>query len=61
MDVYIHLQAFFSKQTMFPRQVVISYSHYSSIYDNYIILRGFNMEPSNSLLNAFMKLTTCLI
>ena len=29
--------------------------HYSSIYDNYIILGDFNMEPSDSLLNAFMQ------
>ena len=29
--------------------------HYSSIYDNYIILGDFNMEPSDSVLNSFMQ------
>ena len=29
--------------------------YYSSIYDNYIILGDFNMEPSDCLLNAFMQ------
>ena len=29
--------------------------HYSSIYNNYIILGDFNMEPSDSLSNAFMQ------
>ena len=29
--------------------------HYSRIYNNYIILRDFNMEPSGSLLNTLMQ------
>ena len=29
--------------------------HYSSIYDNYIILGDINMEPSDSVLNSFMQ------
>ena len=28
--------------------------HFSSIYDNYIILGDFNMEPSDSILKIFM-------
>ena len=34
-----------------PSEII---NQYSSIYDNYIILRDFNMEPSYSILNAFM-------
>ena len=29
--------------------------HFSSIYDNYIILGDFNMEPSDSMLKTFMS------
>ena len=29
--------------------------HFSSIYDNYIILGDFNMEPSDSILKTFMQ------
>ena len=29
--------------------------HFSSIYDNYIILGDFNMEPSVSILKTFMQ------
>ena len=35
--------------------------HYSSIYDNYIILRDFNMQPSGSLLKHLYNLTTYLL
>ena len=30
-------------------------NHDSSIYDNYIILGDFNMEPSDSILKTFMQ------
>ena len=29
--------------------------HFYSIYDNYIILGDFNMEPSDSILKTFMQ------
>ena len=29
--------------------------HFSSIYDNYITLGDFNMEPSDSILKTFMR------
>ena len=34
---------------------------YSSIYDNYIILGDFNMEPNCPALTSFMHHLTCLI
>ena len=54
MDVYVHLQTSFSKQTMFLGKVIEVIDHFSSIYDNYIILGDFNMEPSDSILKAFI-------
>ena len=35
--------------------------HYSSIYNNYLILGDFNMEPSGSLLKHLCNLTTYLL
>ena len=29
--------------------------HFSSIYDNYMILGDFNIEPSDSILKTFMQ------
>ena len=55
MDVYEHLQTFFSKQTSFLDKLSEIIDHYSRIYNNYIILRDFNMEPSGSLLNTLMQ------
>ena len=55
MDVYMHLQTSFSKQTMFLGKVIEVIDHFSSIYDNYIILGDFNMEPSDSILKTFMQ------
>ena len=29
--------------------------HYSNIYDNFIVIEDFNMEPNNTLLTSFMQ------
>ena len=55
MDVYMHLQTSFSKQTIFLEKLSEIIDHYSSICDNYIILGDFNMEPSDSILKTFMQ------
>ena len=54
MDVYVHLQISFSKQYLLEMLSEII-DHFSSIYDNYIILGDFNMEPSDSILKTFMQ------
>ena len=55
MDVYLHLQTAFSNKLYFLDKLSEIIDHYSSIYDNYIILGDLNMEPSDCLLNAFMQ------
>ena len=54
MDVYVHLQISFSKQYLLEMLSEVI-DHFSSIYDNYIILGDFNMEPSDSILKTFMQ------
>ena len=39
----------------FLEKVLEIIDHFSSIYDNYIILGDFNMEPSDSILKSFMQ------
>ena len=55
MDVYVHLQTSFLKQTVFLRNVSEIIDHFSSIYDNYVILGEVNMELSDSILKTFMQ------
>ena len=54
MDVYVHLQTSFLKQYFLEKLSEII-DHFSSIYDNYIVLGDFNMEPSDSILKTFMQ------
>ena len=55
MNFYVHLQTSFLKQTVFLRNVSEIIDHYSSIYDNYVILGEVNMELSDSILKTFMQ------
>ena len=55
MNVYVHLQTSFLKQTVFLRNVSEIIDHFSSIYDNYVILGEVNMELSDSILKTFMQ------
>ena len=55
MDVYVHLQTSFSKKQYFLKKLSEIIDHFSSIYDNYITLGDFNMEPSDSILKTFMR------
>ena len=54
MVMYIYRPPSQNKQYFLGKLLEII-EHYSSIYDNYIILGDFNMKPSDSVLNAFMQ------
>ena len=54
MFICIYRPAAQNKQ-YFLENVSMIVDHYSSIYDNHIILRDFNMEPNSPILISFMK------
>ena len=55
MDAYVHIKTSFSNKQYFLEKLSEIIDHFSSIYDNYIILGDFNMEPSDSILKTFMQ------
>ena len=55
MGVYVHLQTSFSKQIIFLKQVIRNYRSLLHYIRQFIIFGDFNMEPSDSVLNAFMQ------
>ena len=55
MGVYVHLQTSFSKQIIFLRQVIRNYRSLLQYIRQFIIFGDFNMEPSDSVLNALMQ------
>ena len=54
MFICIYRPAAQNKQ-YFLENVSMIVDHYSSIYDNHIILRDFHMEPNSPILISFMK------
>ena len=55
MDAYGYLWTTKTKQSIFLENISLIADNCSSIYDKYIFLRDFNMEPNFPALTSFMQ------